>query len=114
LDMTYALQNGTLNACGYLFGPWALYSVFLFRDKFTKRRIEDKWTLNPQNKFLQGLLRLILLLLSVALFALPAIFIKASHVGPIVVMFTNIIIPFILASYVIVGGPYDYLVTRTE
>ena len=35
LDMTYALQNASLNGCGYLSLHWAAYVFLLYRDKFS-------------------------------------------------------------------------------
>lgn len=42
------------------------------------------------------------------LLGLPLLFIKIKMVGsPIIILFTNLIIPMILASWILLGGIYD-------
>ena len=45
--------------------------------------------------------------------AIPILLIKVSLVkSPIIIMFTNFIIPGFIGSYFIAGGPYDYLIVK--
>ena len=45
---------------------------------------------------------------SAAILGLPAAFIGIKMVGsPIIILFTNIIIPMIIASWILLGGVYD-------
>ena len=121
LDMTYALQNASLNGCGYLTVWTVSYISYLYRyqtcDAFKSVPIAEGNIKKKDNcsKCKIAFFRLFLTALSVAFTALPAIFIKVKMVkSPIVVLFTNIIVPLAVAFFLIMGGPVDYFIYHME
>jgi len=46
-----------------------------------------------------------------AILVIPAATLKLENVGSaIVILFTNVILPLAFAGYVLLGGPYDFIV----
>jgi hypothetical protein len=44
----------------------------------------------------------------VSILGVPALFLRIRNVGsPIIIMFTNIIIPMLIGSWILLGGLYD-------
>jgi hypothetical protein len=61
----------------------------------------------------QALKRLFVFAVISIISAIPAMTIKVTHVGsPIIIMFTNIIIPGIVASMALIAGPYDKIIDK--
>jgi hypothetical protein len=108
LDMTYALQNGCLNGVAYATVPVACYLVYLNKNKESNVQAQEGST------SIRGYFARLLVFASVCcLCAVPAMLITLETVGsPILVMVICIMIPSVLASYLLVGGPYDYIVSR--
>lgn len=64
---------------------------------------------------LKGILRALIIALFGIICCLPIIFIKLEMVGsPIIIMFTNIIIPAIVGSLFLIAGPYDLIIQKLE
>ena len=108
--MTYALQNACLNSCGYLTIPMVIYICTMYRQKSCiKSKIQDSQTLGPKY-ILAGFLRILTSAVLAIPFSLPAVLIKIEYVkNPIIIMFTNIILPIIGITTVYFWGPYDYI-----
>jgi len=59
------------------------------------------------------LIRLIFIGLIAPVIAAPALIIKIKYVSsPIIIMFTNIALPFSLAGFLIFGGIYDFFIEK--
>ena len=68
---------------------------------------------HTRNGIKDTFLRVVVFCLISLIAALPALLIKLEYVhSPIVIMFTNIIVPAILVSYTLLGGPYDKIIEK--
>ena len=65
--------------------------------------------------YARAALRLITMALFIGVAAIPAIVVTIEMVGsPVVIMFTNIIVPMSLVGVISMGGVYDKIVLRLE
>ena len=104
--MTYALQNACLNGCAYLTIPVTMYLSLYFR--LSNVPIHDSQTLHSK---MRAVPRIIIYCLVSVISSLPAIFIKVTYMGsPIVIMFTNVVIPGAIVSIYLIAGGYDKFV----
>ena len=57
------------------------------------------------------LVKILLVALLAAVLVIPAATLKLEKVGSaIIILFTNVIIPLAFAGYLLLGGPYDFIV----
>ena len=58
---------------------------------------------------------MIILIVLTGICLIPTLVIKLKSVGsPVIILFTNIIIPFTAGSFILVGGVYDKVVIKVE
>jgi hypothetical protein len=111
------LQNAGLLACGYLtFGIFA-FLFFVHQYIFKSDANQNNILKGPiKNKFIpKSIIRIFLLALSAIVILLPNILIKLSLINnTYALLFINIIIPMILATFLLFAGPYDYIVHQIE
>ena len=77
--MTNALQNASLNGCGYIVMPTMSLVAYLNRSDWAK--IADDSLVNGPRCVLQLLLRLVVFGLPAGICALPAVFFKKDWFG---------------------------------
>lgn len=115
LDMTYALQNASLNGCGLQVIFTACYLSFVYRSssvQVVEGPIDNRSCLRT---ILLGTLRIIIIVVSCGILTIPALLIKVKEVeSAIIVLFTNILIPCAIASWLIMGGPVEWLIDVVE
>ena len=104
------MQNAGLLACGYLtFGVFAfLFFVHQYIFKFNANK--NNVLKGPiKNKFIQkSIIRIFLSAPSAIVILLPNLLIKLSLINSTyALLFINIIIPMIIATFLLFAGPYD-------
>ena len=62
-----------------------------------------------------SIIRIILLMPIAAILRFPAFFINIKNVrNPIIIMFTNFIIPMLISSWILLGGLYDQIAFKIQ
>ena len=120
LDMTYALQNASLNGCAYLTFPVSIYISTLYRSSILGKLVANPAAIRIQDTSSKShgcvlVIRLVVAALMCCPLAIPALTITVEHVGsPIVIMLTNIAIPTAIGGIVLGGGLYELVVQFLE
>jgi hypothetical protein len=109
-DLTNALQNAGLLSCGYMtFGVFSfLFYIHqpIFKCIYNKNNILE----GPINNRIiaKTIIRIFLCAPSAIIVFLPNLLIKLSIINnTYALLFTNMIVPMIIASWLLFAGPYD-------
>lgn len=120
MDLTYSLQNASLNGCAFIVLPVFMYVFTLYRNRIFGlcHRNPELVQLQDFNTYgdLQGKLifiRVFVAFLMCLPLTLPAAFLRVDMVqSPVFIMFSNVFIPGTIMSGLLVLGPYDLLVNK--
>lgn len=115
LEMTYSLQNGSINGCGYMAVFTASYIAYIYRMQTIPVCEGPIHETSTMKGVLIGLHRLVLIVLSCGLLAIPTVLLKVNQVGSaIIILFTNVLIPLSVACIMVQAGPVDYIIAYVE